>query len=255
MLQNIKNLLLVILLFFSFTGFSFTENCQTINLEKYKNMHPKYWGEHFPGIIDKFKTKNKEIALTLDACSGRYDKELIDFLIRHKVKATLFLSGRWLDKNPEIAKRLSKISLFEVENHGLRHIPMSVNGRSAYNIKGTKNINEIFEEVCFNEKKIEEITGIKTKFFRAGTANYDDVAIKILNDLGYKVIGFSVNGDFGATASKNKIYNQVINAKPGDIILCHMNHPEKETFEGLKKAIPVLLKQGFKFVKLEEVLE
>ena len=218
-------------------------------------MKPKYWGEHFPGIIDKFDTKNKEVALTLDACRGRYDRELINFLIKHNIKATLFLSGKWLDKNPEIAEELSKIPLFEIENHGLRHIPMSVNGRSAYHIKGTKNVNEIFKEVCLNEEKIKNITGNKTKLFRAGTANYDDIAIKMLNDIEYKVIGFAVNGDFGATASKDKIYHQVINAKPGDIILCHMNHPEKKTFEGLKKAIPYLVKKGFKFVKLEEVFK
>jgi hypothetical protein len=30
-----------------------------------------------------------------------------------------------------------------------------------------------------------------------------------------------------------------------------MNHPESETFEGVKIAIPQLLDKGFKFVKLE----
>ena len=97
-------------------------------------------------------------------------------------------------------------------------------------------------------------TGIKTKFFRAGTANYDDVAIKIAHELGYKIIGFNVNGDYGATAKKNVIYKNVINAKPGSIILAHMNHPEKETYEGFKNALIYLQKRGFEFVKLEEVI-
>jgi peptidoglycan/xylan/chitin deacetylase (PgdA/CDA1 family) len=45
------------------------------------------------------------------------------------------------------------------------------------------------------------------------------------------------------------------NIKPGSIIICHMNHPEGETFEGLKPAIILLKKRGYKFVKLEEVIQ
>jgi polysaccharide deacetylase 2 family uncharacterized protein YibQ len=41
----------------------------------------------------------------------------------------------------------------------------------------------------------------------------------------------------------------------GDDVICHFNHPEKETFEGVKQAIPILKEQGFSFVKLEDVIE
>ncbi len=208
------------------------------------------------GTINSFNPHHKkEIALTFDACSGRYDKELINFLIKNKIKATLFISGRWIDKNSDTLKKLAKNPLFEIENHGLTHKPLSINCKSAYGIKGTCSKKEVIDEIMKEEYKIYRVTGIKTKYFRAGTAHYDTEAIKIANNLGYKVIGFTVNGDFGATASVKKIYSQVIHAKPGSIILAHMNHPEKNTFEGFKPALLYLKKKGYKFVNLEEVLK
>ena len=208
------------------------------------------------GTINSFNPYNKKlIALTFDACSGKYDKELIDFLIKNKIKATLFISGRWIDKNADVLKKLAKNPLFEIENHGLTHRPLSIDCKSAYGIKGTCSKKEVVDEILKEEAKIYRVTGIKTKYFRSGTAHYDTEAIKIANRLGYKVIGFTVNGDFGATADVKTIYKQVTNAKPGSIILAHMNHPEKNTFEGFKPALLYLKRKGFQFVKLEDVLK
>lgn len=208
------------------------------------------------GVINSFNPNGKKlIALTFDACSGRYDKQLIEFLIKYKIKATLFISGRWIKRNRDILIKLSKNNLFEVENHGLTHKPISTNCKSAYGIKGTCSKREIIEEVIENEDLIKKITGIKTKFFRAGTAHYDTEAIKIVKNLGYKVIGFNINADFGATASVSTIVKELLKAKPGSIVIAHMNHPEGFTYEGFKKGIPILLKRGFHFVKLEEVIK
>jgi peptidoglycan/xylan/chitin deacetylase (PgdA/CDA1 family) len=46
----------------------------------------------------------------------------------------------------------------------------------------------------------------------------------------------------------------VIKARPGDIIICHMNHPEGETAEGLKEAVPILLERGYTFIRLDEAI-
>ncbi len=208
------------------------------------------------GVINSFNPRGQKlIALTFDACDGKYDKELIDFLIKHKIKATLFISGKWIKKNKDYLKRLSKIKHFEIENHGLTHRPLSIDCKSAYGIKGTCSKKEIIDEVVKNEQLIRRLIGVKTKFFRAGTAHYDTEAIKIVTNLEYKVIGFSINADFGATANVNTIVNQLMKVKPGSIIIAHMNHPEGKTYEGFRKAYPYLIERGYKFVKLEEVIK
>jgi hypothetical protein len=41
-------------------------------------------------------------------------------------------------------------------------------------------------------------------------------------------------------------------AKPGNIIIAHMNHPEAGTGAGIKAAVPQLLRRGFRFVRLAD---
>ena len=67
--------------------------------------------------------------------------------------------------------------------------------------------------------------------------------------------GFSVLGDAGATFSAEKVAHQITNAKSGDIVLLHMNHPESGTREGVKEAVEKLKAQGFRFVRLSDVID
>lgn len=225
--------------------------------EKYQNIAPKQWGENVEGVVRKISTTSKVVALTFDACGGStlgsaYDKELIDFLIKENIKATLFINSRWIDANRDLFNQLSANSLFEIENHGYWHKPLSTNGKSAYGIGGTRNIGEVVEEIMRNQAKISGITGRKPRYFRSGTAYYDEVAVKIAGELGLKVINYNVLGDAGATFSAEQVKSACLSATPGAIILMHMNHPESGTAEGVKLAIPELVRRGYSFVKLEE---
>ena len=145
-----------------------------------------------------------------------------------------------------------KNPLFEIENHGFEHKPLSVNGKSAYNIKGTASVEEVYNEVYRNAQKIAGLTGRKPLYFRSGTAFYDEIAVKIVNDLGEKPVNFTIAGDAGATYSAEQIQIAAQRARNGSILLYHMNHPEKSTAEGIVKTIPMLREKGFRFVKLED---
>lgn len=223
---------------------------------KYKDMSPNVWDQKQDGIISRIDTKDKVIALTFDACGGNrgngYDSKLIDYLIKENVAATLFLNARWIDENLNTFHALSANPLFEIENHGYKHKPVSINGKSAYHIQGTKNIEELINEVHLNEQKIQELTGRKPHYFRSGTAYYDDVAVAAIRDLGEKPVNFDINGDGGATYSVEQIKKASLEAKSGSIIIYHMNHPEKNTAEGLMEVIPLLKQEGYQFVKLED---
>ncbi|WP_298844743.1 polysaccharide deacetylase family protein [Clostridium sp.] len=223
---------------------------------KYKNEIPTQWGEKTTGVKTQINTTDKIIALTFDACGGStlsngYDSELIYFLRKENIPATLFINSRWIDANYNTFMALSKIPQFEMENHGYLHKPLSVNGKSAYGITGTQNIGEVVDEIILNERKIEELTGRKPKYFRSGTAYYDEVAVKIVNEIGEDAVNFNVLGDAGATFTKEQVRRACLSAPPGSILIFHMNHPEKETAEGIMAAIPQLKLMGYKFVKLD----
>jgi peptidoglycan/xylan/chitin deacetylase (PgdA/CDA1 family) len=214
------------------------------------------WGENVPGVLTRLATDEKVIALTLDACGsakGRgVDSRLMDFLVREQIPATLFINARWIDANPELFRQLAANPLFEIANHGLRHKPASVNGRSIYGIEGTKDANELVEEIELNARKIEAISGKRPKLYRSGTAYYDEVAVEIAAELRHEVAGFSVLGDAGATYSAAQVRAALLRAAQGDVILCHMNHPESGTGAGIIAAVPELKRRGFSFVRMSD---
>jgi peptidoglycan/xylan/chitin deacetylase (PgdA/CDA1 family) len=225
-------------------------------LSRFAHRVPKEWGEKVKGVKTRLDTDQKVLALTFDACGGPkssgYDAMLIQYLESEKIAATLFISGRWIDANPEVFKKLAGHPLFEIENHGFNHKPCSAVGHSAYGIKGTKSVEEIFNELEWNALKIRTLTDRKPKYYRPGAAYCDEICVEIANALGFEVVTFSVRGDAGATYSKKQVKEALSNAPPSSIILMHMNHPESETAEGLIEALPELKKRGVRFVKLSE---
>ena len=222
----------------------------------FENQTPKQWGENVTGVKTKLDTNEKVVVLTMDACGSPlgmgYDEKLINFLKQEKVPATLFINARWIDKNLNSFKTLASNPLFEIANHGLEHKPASVNGKAIYGLDGSKNVEELVDEIELNARKIEQITHKRPKYFRSGTAYYDEVAVNVANKLNHQVIGFSILGDAGATFSAKKVEEAFLKAKKGEIVIIHMNHPTSDTAQGTINAITKLKQKGFKFVKLSD---
>jgi peptidoglycan/xylan/chitin deacetylase (PgdA/CDA1 family) len=226
-------------------------------ISRYSASAPKEWGETVPGVKTRIAGRQKVIALTFDACGSakgmKFDRALIDYLAKEQIAATLFINGRWIEPNQQEFNRLASNPLFEIANHGLSHKPASVSGRSAYGISGTKNVSELVDEIELNARRLAELTGKRPRFYRSGTAYYDEVAVKIAGELGQQVAGFSLLGDAGATYSSEKVKAALLAAKPGDIAIMHFNHPESGTAAGVMAAIPELKKRGYRFVRLSEL--
>ena len=217
---------------------------------------PKQWGENVSGVRTRLKTSEKVLALTLDACGSRtgkgFDADLLGYLEQEQIPATLFVNARWIDANPVLFRKLAANPLFEIANHGLLHRPASVTGRSAYGIQGTANIGELVDEIEMNARKIEELTGKRPRFYRSGTAYYDEIAVAVSRRLGHEVTGYSVLGDAGATYRREQVKKALLGSQAGDIIILHMNHPESGTAPGVRSALPELKRRGFSFVRLSE---
>jgi peptidoglycan/xylan/chitin deacetylase (PgdA/CDA1 family) len=223
---------------------------------RYGHLSPHYWGFGPPGVLRHAQAAGRVIALTFDACGGLggsgYDQALIEFLRRHEVPATLFLNSRWIDANPAASRLLAAEPLFEIANHGTRHRPLSVTGRSAYGIPGTRNAGEVYDEVAGNHAKLTRLLGRPPRFFRSGTAYCDDIAERIVTDMGERLVTFSVNGDGGATFTPAQVSSTVAAAGPGALVISHMNHPEGGTARGIAAAVPVLLARQYRFVRLSD---
>ncbi|MFD8001633.1 polysaccharide deacetylase family protein [Streptomyces mirabilis] len=225
---------------------------------RYGHAVPHTWGFDAPAVVHALPTTGRVIALTFDACGGPggsgYDRALIDFLRRRDIPATLFINSRWIDANPAIFRRLAAEPLFEIANHGTRHRPLSVTGRSAYGIPGTRSAAEVYDEISGNQTNLTRLLGTPPRFFRSGTAYCDDVAAQIVTALGERFVSFSVNGDGGATFTPEQVRTTVAAAPGGSIVICHMNHPRGGTARGITAAVPQLLATGHSFTRLSDAL-
>lgn len=216
------------------------------------------FGDKIPGIITSFSTNKKEIAFAFDACIGHsndYNKSLIEYLRKEKIPATLFITGSWIDTNPDIVKELADDGLFEIENHGLFHRICSIGGRSVYDIEPTQNTGEVIDEIELNAVKIQKITGKRPHFFRSATAYMDEASVKIAEYLGMKVVNYDIlSGDAVAFTPAKTIKDNIIQkTHPGAIVIMHFNHPQWYEKEAFELAIPLLRSMGYTFVKLEDV--
>lgn len=201
------------------------------------------------------KLLSKSVALTLDACSGAIDSDLIAFLIRNRIPVTLFATKKWLAKNPQGMALLKKnLDLFDIEDHGENHIPAVIGpGRKVYGIPGEPDILHLRQEVEEGAHAIEAATGVPPHWYRGATAAYDQQAADEIRRMGYKIAGFSVNADAGATLKKAQIIDRLHRVQGGDVIIAHMNKPASDTAEGLAVGLLDILRRGLVFVRLDQV--
>jgi peptidoglycan/xylan/chitin deacetylase (PgdA/CDA1 family) len=197
---------------------------------------------------------SKTVALTLDACGGAFDADLIRFLALYRIPATVFLTARWIARNPTgVAMLRANPDLFQLENHGARHVPAVIGpGRQVYGIEGSPDLDHLQREIEGGAQAVEKLTGTAPRWYRGATAEYDPQALARIAELGYRVAGFSVNADDGASLPKEAIVARLKAVKGGDIIIAHMNRPGSDTAEGLGEGLKRLLAEGYRFVKLDQ---
>ena len=138
------------------------------------------------GVITKLPSEEKIIALTFDACETKtpayLDEGILSYLVEEKIPFTIFVSGKFANRNKERLKEISKLDFVEIENHSLNHL------RNMGRLSDEKVKNEVIE----NEKILSDIIGKKTKFFRFPGGNYNQRVLDVVENLGYKVVHWRV---------------------------------------------------------------
>lgn len=192
------------------------------------------------------------VALTLDACMGVADTALLDFLVRERMPATVFVTAKWLTGNPQALRTLREHpELFDLQNHGERHVPAVIGAhRRVYGLPGAADLDALRREVREGARAVEVATGRVPGWYRAATARYDEQALEELSRLGVRIAGFSLNADAGGTLAAAEVAARVGRARDGDVILAHLNRPASGTRAGLEQALPPLRARGIAFVHL-----
>lgn len=195
------------------------------------------------------------VALTFDACEGGVDRRLLDLLETQRIPATLFVTGKWLARNGAVFQELlAHPDLFEIEDHGARHLPAISVPTRLYGLKVAGSVPAVRQEVLGGAAALETAGAPPPHWFRGAGAEYDAASMTAIASLGYRIAGFSLNGDGGATLSEAEAFRTVAAARDGDVILSHLNQPTRPSGAGVAKGIRALQARGVVFVRLSAVL-
>jgi peptidoglycan/xylan/chitin deacetylase (PgdA/CDA1 family) len=192
------------------------------------------------------------VALTLDACSGQADQRILSALIEHQIPATVFVTARWLKRNPvAIAQFKSHPGLFEIENHGARHVPTIDVPISIYGLRAAGSPQAVIDEVKGGEQAVIAAMGHAPKWFRGAGAVYTKSSMAEIESLHQRIAGYSIAGDGGASYSSRRTAQTISVAHDGDVILAHVNQPTRPAGVGVVEGILKLKAKGFVFVRLD----
>jgi peptidoglycan/xylan/chitin deacetylase (PgdA/CDA1 family) len=193
------------------------------------------------------------VALTLDACMGKTDQRILQALIDHHIRATVFVTARWIKYNGKAVEQLKEHpELFEIENHGAMHVPAVDEPRAVFGLAAAGSSAAVAAEVMGGAAAIEKTFGHHPHWFRGATGQYTATSLKQIETLHLKVAGFSVLGDGGASFSAAHAAHVIGAAKDGDVIVAHINQPKKPAGLGVVQGILKLKKAGFIFLRLED---
>jgi peptidoglycan/xylan/chitin deacetylase (PgdA/CDA1 family) len=193
------------------------------------------------------------VALTFDACSGKTDERILQTLINNRISATIFVTARWIKRNPlAIAEIQANADLFEIENHGAKHVPLVDFPTKIFGLEAAGSTEAVRLEIEGGATAIETAFSIHPHWFRGATGFYSASAEKTIADFGYELAGYSMHGDGGASFSTRRTAKTISSAKDGDVIIAHINQPLKPAGAGVVEAVLKLKADGFVFVKLQD---
>ena len=205
------------------------------------------WGAH-QGLNEFYYKRNtsKRIALTFDdGPHPRYTRAILKILEKYNITATFFIIGANVEYYGDVLPEIIEAG-HELGNHTFSHEKIK-----------NKSADEIINEIEACNEAIFKKCGIKTNLFRPPGGIMADICISNTNILSnYNIIYWSIDTNDWAHEPPEKISSDVLKViKSGDIILMHdyigRNSP---TPEALEIMIPQLLKAGYEFVSVSELI-
>lgn len=158
-----------------------------------------------------------EILITIDDGPDPRDTPvLLDLLDRHQTKAIFFMIGEKVRAHPELAREVIRRG-HEIGNHTLTHPQASFWCAGPW---------RTLREISCCQQVIEEITGIKPRWFRAPVGHRNFFTHPIASALGMEVIAWNRRGYDAVEKDAGKVLARILpDLTTGDIVLLHEATP------------------------------
>ena len=191
-------------------------------------------------------TSQKVLYLTFDAgYENGCTAQILDILQKHQVPAAFFLVGNYLEKNPDLVRRMVSEGHI-VGNHTMHHPDMSkLTDKAAFQ----KELEDL-------EKLYLDITGQSmAKYYRPPQGIYSEENLKMAQQLGYKTVFWSLayvdwNNDQQPTA-EFALGKLLPRTHDGAVVLLHST--SKTNAQILDQLLTKWKEMGYTFGTLEEL--
>lgn len=181
---------------------------------------------------------NPMIALTFDDGPNHNTSRVLDILEKYNIKATFFILGTNIEGNEKIIKRMNDLGM-EIGNHMFSHKLLT-----------KQTDNTIKKEV---DKVDNLIFNIINKYPTLIRPSYGTVNNRIKKLMNRPIIIWNIDTLDWKYHNSKQIANRVFkDVSDGDIILMHDIY--RATANSLEIIIPKLLKDGYQFVTVSELL-
>lgn len=189
----------------------------------------------------------KTIYLTFDAgFENGCTPKILDVLKKHDVKAAFFLVGNYLNRNPELVRRMVEEGHI-VGNHTYHHPDMS-------KISGMNNFKKELQSL---EELYEQITGGKMqKFYRPPQGKFSESNLKMAKELGYKTVFWSlayVDWYEDNQPSREEALGKLVpRIHPGAVVLLHST--SKTNAAILDELLAKWKSEGYRFESIDKLV-
>jgi peptidoglycan/xylan/chitin deacetylase (PgdA/CDA1 family) len=197
---------------------------------------------------ERLPTGEKVVALTFDAgANADAVPSILATLADEGVGGTFFLTGRWTEQFPDLARRIAE--RHPIGNHSVSHPEFTSLSDAA-----------VVAEVDGAERTIRDVAGVSTKpLFRFPFGDRDARTIGLVNDAGYGSIRWTIDTLGWKGTSDGMTVDGVVErvlgtARAGQIVLMHVgSHPTDGSTldaDALPRIIRELRALGYRFVTL-----
>ncbi|WP_238646842.1 polysaccharide deacetylase family protein [Micromonospora cabrerizensis] len=217
-------------------------------------------------VVDHGPRTGNKVALTFDADmtdgmlaslrAGRVKSyanlRILDLLERDEVPATFFLTGKWVQRYPDVTRRIADNPRFELANHTYGHAAFT---SDCYDLP-SQPVTELRGDVAKTFEVIKPYGGRQTRYFRFPGLCHDAATLDALAPLGVTVVdGDVVSGDPFATAWKPLVRAVLDHVRPGSVVIMHVTEANAAmTDEALPHILAGLRERGLVPAPLSEVL-
>ncbi|TWD18166.1 peptidoglycan/xylan/chitin deacetylase (PgdA/CDA1 family) [Streptomyces sp. T12] len=207
----------------------------------------------------------KTVALTFDAdmtadqgpraAAGEHfdHPRLIGTLRALKVPATVFMTGRWAEEYPDQARSIGRDPLFEVANHSYSHYAFTADCYGLPTVTRERMRADV--ERAYEVFRTVGVPG-PMPYFRFPGGCYDRRALKALTPAGVTAVQWDVVGGDAFATDPQAVARQVLDGvRPGSVVVLHCTRSAAPaTEEAVRTVVPELRRQGYRFVKVSELI-